>query len=480
MAGEGLIPFNRERALEFISRQTEEIVDAQLEAADRIIVSQERITSGIDKVGVSVDRVSEGLEGLASAFEWGFSEIVWQLEQEREVLKDILKVLQAPLDTQAKEMRKRAEEAYRNGWTEDAIEDFLESEKKNRYDFTVHLSLGHIYFWQKKLLDKALEYYEKAAKYATSHSPYHASLAVFYLAEVKYKKGDFKKSYEAAMEAIKLYPKLYEAHYNCARYCACLGKYDEALEHLWEAVKSDRNYCLKAESEKDFDAMRPQLHYFYSNLLTKAQKQAKEETDKSQDLIKYAESYHLTGSEKFVKARQKQNEALELIGWASLFDYWDATYMAWDVEGLTLDALEGYLAGQISKASQEHTIAMTKFEDRKHWCLAAPLVVLASMHILCYIGYAIELFLKKNIGGGIAWLIFGTILLLIAFAINGVVLWGLTALIIWPIFYFLRKKEKARYESRLAQIHGKLSEVKNKRSEFILVKDTEKANKRDL
>lgn len=48
-------------------------------AANNIIVSQERIASGIEEISFGIDRLSEGLEGLAAAFDWGFSEIVWQL-----------------------------------------------------------------------------------------------------------------------------------------------------------------------------------------------------------------------------------------------------------------------------------------------------------------------------------------------------------------------------------------------------------------
>jgi len=321
---------DRETAAKFISAQTEEIRRSQLEAADRIIVSQERIASGIDEIAVGVDRVADGLEGLASAFEWGFSEIVWHLEQERAVLKEILKVLQAPLDTQAKELRKRAEEAYRNGWIDDALQDFLESEKKNRYDFTVHHSLGNIYLFHKKVSDKALAHYEKAVMYSLPKSPYHTSLAHLHLALVKYLEGDFQKAYEGTLEAIELSPDLYEAHYQCAQYCAKLGKYDEAIERLWECFQGDRNYCLKADSEKDFDVMREKLNLFLGDWRGRTERKAKEEIDKTEELILYAKSYGLTGSEEYITAQQKHNEAKEFLSRAGLFDCCDAIDKAWD------------------------------------------------------------------------------------------------------------------------------------------------------
>lgn len=129
-------------AASFLSSQTTRIVKSQLETANRIIASQDRIASGIDEINFGIDRLSDGLESLASAFDWGFSELVWQIEMQRKELTNILRVLELPLDTQAKELKKRAEDAYKNKWIDDALEDFLESEKKNKYDFTVHQYLG--------------------------------------------------------------------------------------------------------------------------------------------------------------------------------------------------------------------------------------------------------------------------------------------------------------------------------------------------
>lgn len=98
---------DRAAAAKFISDQTEKVRRTQLEAADRIIVSQERIASGIDEIAVGVDRVADGLEGLASAFERGFSVMVWHLEQQRSALQEILKVLQAPSASKEKWVRGR-------------------------------------------------------------------------------------------------------------------------------------------------------------------------------------------------------------------------------------------------------------------------------------------------------------------------------------------------------------------------------------
>ena len=122
-----------------INRQTKAMIASQMASTNAVIASQERISEGIDSLAYGVERVEQGIYELKSAFEWGISEVVWQIEQNREVLKSILEVLMAPLDTQAKERRKRGEEAFTNGWIDDAEEEFLESEKLNRFDFSIHI-----------------------------------------------------------------------------------------------------------------------------------------------------------------------------------------------------------------------------------------------------------------------------------------------------------------------------------------------------
>jgi len=460
---------DRRTVAEFISEQTDKIVSAQLEAADRIIVSQDRITSGIDKVGFGLDRIADGLESLASAFEWGLSEVVWQLEQQRTVLEEILRVLQAPLDTQSKELRKRAEYAYRNGWIDDALEDFLESERKNRYDFTIHQSLGDIYLFHKKDSERALEYYEKAAKYATPESPYHASLALLHIGLINYLQGNSQKAYEATSKAIELSPNLYEAHYQHAQYCASLGKYDEAMEFLRKAIAGDRYYCLKADSEKDFDVMREQLRSFFQDSQNAAQDQARSEIYRAQKLISDAESYGLSIHGEFSKAtnefrgaKGKVNEAREFLRRESLFDCWDATCKARVAQKMAVDASVEYLSNQILNVERERDEKEEKLNKRLGFrvdlCSSAIVVALVVSGIIA--GFLI-------VGGKFYEDILGSIIV----SLGGVLL------IPYLLFLLLKaggglicnpriNKNRVHYENRLARLRDNLFEVQTERNQL--------------
>jgi len=45
-------------------------------------------------------------------------------------------------------------------------------------------------------------------------------------------KGNLQEATNSMMEAIKIAPEYYEAHYHAGRFLAELGNYDEAIEHL--------------------------------------------------------------------------------------------------------------------------------------------------------------------------------------------------------------------------------------------------------
>jgi len=260
---------------ETINNQTKAMIATQIASTNAIIASQERVAEGIDKVAYGIEQVKEGMYGLQAAFEFGISEVVWQIEQNRHVLKSILEILSAPLDTQAKELRKRAEEAYANGWFEDALEDFLESEKKNRYDFSIHISIGMIYLFQKVDKEKSLKYFDKAIKYSLPKSHYHTSFSLLYKALIKRDAGLIEEAEKYTDEAVALSPDFAEVLYQNAQYNALLNKPEKVVSLLKKVIELDVNYCEKTINESDFRKIKSNVDYLFRELRDKQGKNAR-------------------------------------------------------------------------------------------------------------------------------------------------------------------------------------------------------------
>lgn len=210
--------------------------------------------------------VEVGLEELKATFDWGFGQVIWQLELQQETLQDILKVLQAPLDTQAKELRGRAEYAYQNGWIDKAERDFLESEGKNYQDFSVHFSLGMIYLYHKIDFEKALGYFRQTVKYAKPSSSHYTAQGWFYTGFVFYLQHEYSEAIEAMNQVLEINPEFSEAHYQLAKNFALLDKPKESIENLRKAIEADADYCLKADMDRDFDGIRTDINALFKQL----------------------------------------------------------------------------------------------------------------------------------------------------------------------------------------------------------------------
>jgi len=440
-----------------IQTEADRIVSAQFKAADRIIVSQHDVAARIDNARASLEAINDGLEGLASVFDWGLSEILWHLEQTREELAKIIELLEAPLTTQARELRRRAVFAYQSGWIEDAIRDFLEAEKKNVYDFTVHQNLGNLFFFHKQDPATALKYYEKAAKYAAPRSRYHAAYAQLHIGLVKYLQDKISDACEATARALELEPTLLEAHYQHAQYCARCGRYDEAQKHLQIAVEGDRRYCLKISSENDFNVMREGIESWFESLRADAREKAQHELDTLERFVTYSDSSGLLTTEALTFIREKGKEARELFERDTLFDYQDAIVCA-------LDAQEGELAALRHAASDEHEALEQDISNVPEWVrgtaknvgkVCSLVVVTASIVV-----WVLRVLAEIITGGQVASAVVLGALSCGCLAAGGAALvyvlgWSLG----WIICKLIAEGRKRRDRSRLKELENVLSQV---------------------
>ena len=320
---------------QIVNQQTKAMIASQIASTSAVIASQDRISEGIDSLSLGVEHVEQGIYELKSAFEWGISEVVWQIEQNREMLKDILEVLMAPLDTQAKERRKRAEEAYANNWIDDAVEEFLESERLNKFDFSIHISLGMIYLFRKIDKNKALSYFEKAIKYAKPKSPYYSSYALLHKALIRFDFGEVDDAEKCTSDAIALSPDFAEAFYQNAQYNAQLNEEMKSIQNLKEAIKLDKYYCIKAHKDPLFDPIREKVNQLFEKLREEEKQNAvnsfnniSNEYKKLYPIIEELSNEHFADFSSFIEMTNniydKINGLEKLIERNSYYDYFDA------------------------------------------------------------------------------------------------------------------------------------------------------------
>jgi len=276
-----------------LERQTQNIATVRQQAAwetthaldqgfGALVASREEMIDvmeiGFGAISYELERVSAGIEALHADFNWAMGAVLWKLEMQHKTLQDILATLQAPLDTQAKELRHRAEEAYLNGWYEEALNDLLKSAEKNYQDFAVHQAIGNIYLYQRRPaeLEKAREAYLKAGKYAEPRSDYHAALGYMHAGFVCYLQGDDDTAIEYACRATELHPQLIEAFYNHAKFAAAAGQTALAIPSLETAIRADRRYAVKAHADADFENIETAVAKLMERLIAEVRSEAAE------------------------------------------------------------------------------------------------------------------------------------------------------------------------------------------------------------
>jgi tetratricopeptide (TPR) repeat protein len=236
------------------------------------------VQNGFGATARQMDKLGAGVQALQASFDWWMGQMVWKLETQSDTLKGILDTLQAPLDAQAKELRRRAEFAYQQGWYEESLSDFLESERKNYQDFSIHFSIGNIHLYQQQPpnLAAARDYYLKAGKYATPKSAYHAALGYMYAGFVSYMLRDDAAAVENGRRAVTLDPTLAEAWYNLAKFAAAAGKGEIVASALEQAVTRDRNYAVKARVDPDFARAETAVQTLLQRLTANARRKAED------------------------------------------------------------------------------------------------------------------------------------------------------------------------------------------------------------
>jgi len=343
------------REYELVLQELRSTREAQIRSAERIVVSQEGAADEIaslrrDLASESAD-VSSSLGDLAATFEWGLTELIWHAQQQTALLRQLSDQLAAPLDMQAKELRKRAEYAYGQRWYEEALEDFLVAAEKNPYDFIVQHYIGNILLFHKEDPDGSVEYFERAAKFALPRAPMCAAFSLLHAGEARRRQGRFEDAYEIIRRATLTPTAPPESFYQLSRICAATARYDEAERSLHEAIRRDRLYCAKCSFDQAFESMRARVTSLLQQIeegVSAAALSAVEQVEGlrqsvAQEVIPFLRRHGMSSRELRSHLENRSlEEARALITKESILEGWRALGLAETFRGLIAAKLQEY------------------------------------------------------------------------------------------------------------------------------------------
>lgn len=314
--------------IENIRNYSAEMVKSLVESTDTIVASEARINDVIYEVDYSKGQIGKGLQGLNAAFEWGISDVVWQIEQAREKFRENLDVIYASAINTVRDLKEDAQKAYRSGKIDEALEKFKELLQSFTDDFSAYISLGIIYLFHKTDKEAALNSFDKAINAKTA-SAYYRSYALLYKALIRRDFGLIEESEKYSNEAIGLTPNLAEAAYQNTQYNALLNKQDKAIPLLKKVIDSDIIYCLKIKKDPAFDGIRYQITKLFGGIRDKKKKEAE---NKLEGLKERLVSHNTTTSKieelgydvpealRVEVIKEEKDEIAEMINNNSIFD----------------------------------------------------------------------------------------------------------------------------------------------------------------
>ena len=186
----------------------------------------------------------------AENFDWRFARIADQLELGGFALREILADLERPLTAEELELKRRAEEAYAEGRSDDAIRDFERLREINPPDFSVHLYLGNLRFFDQGDAEQAVYAYSRAAKQARSAAPAMAARALLHLGLVRRLEHQLDEACVCSEEALHLVPSA-AAAYEHAVNLALAGRREDSLAALEGALRSQPLLAVRAAADPD-------------------------------------------------------------------------------------------------------------------------------------------------------------------------------------------------------------------------------------
>jgi tetratricopeptide (TPR) repeat protein len=267
-------------------------IQNSIEAQTYTIVASQAVLArtfeqGFDKINNTLDMgfagISDQLGTMTASFSLGLAGIERSIEKMSMEICDRLDkihdIVNNPLLTQSRELYRRAIANYNKEFFEESLEDIKSAVEKNKTDYISWFLMGKNYlfgvseFGNVIDLDRAVEALVTAAKYIkpditeSDDAKKMASEIWFHLGLAKYAKSNelivknkkeeavsFLQDAQRAFEYSYNYSnKMLEALYNTARCHFLLGDKSKALDNITNLIPLDRNYCIKATTEPEFE-----------------------------------------------------------------------------------------------------------------------------------------------------------------------------------------------------------------------------------
>lgn len=244
-----------------------ERIGEQIERSSRDIVSAvERGSSNV------VDSIQQMSDYLGSEL----CEVRWAVERQTEVSQEILRVMLNSLSNESRQYFEQGVKRYETTEFDFARERFSKALEANRTNHFAYQYLGFIAVAEDSS-DEAIRNFDLARKFA--ETDYYKALALSHLARSNHALGDDTTAVNFAKSATAAHSDTAKFWYELASYNTYLGRKDEAISALREAIERDWTYWAVVSSDTDFDSIRFDVNRLLDGLREREKQKARQAID---------------------------------------------------------------------------------------------------------------------------------------------------------------------------------------------------------
>jgi Flp pilus assembly protein TadD len=226
----------------------------------------------------------DGFNQLNQTLEWGFSGLLWAIDQQTEVLRSIDNTLKTPSKSQADEWRIIGEQMRLRGDSGAATKFFTDALELYPLDYRIYLGLAHAYFELSRFEDADRVLVESLPHAPRSQFDYR-SVSYRLMGRIRFCNEEYHDAVEQLRHAVAVEPKYAKAYYDLAQYSSCVGAERDCVIALRDAIALEPNYWYAARAEPLFDSVRPHVDAALQVILAASLSQVEQELLEAASLI---------------------------------------------------------------------------------------------------------------------------------------------------------------------------------------------------
>lgn len=192
----------RNATLTFYKKKEPEL----FEGIERLAATVDMQFSALQEVGGSLDSIEERLYKIRDVLDVGFDTLAASLDITNSELQKMTDILANPTKTQSLEYARRASSSLKNGWHEEALEDFVKVVELDKFNYIARYLMGVLLAEKKGDASSAFEAFASAARYAKPESKYYCSSSQYWQGIICNLQGRTDDALKFALAALETDP----------------------------------------------------------------------------------------------------------------------------------------------------------------------------------------------------------------------------------------------------------------------------------